>query len=121
MEAPEGWEMTLSEPRRNDPQNRLLHASIGDIAGQLAWAGEKRSLDIWKRLLVAAWMRATDRKVMLLPSLDGNGFDALYQRTSKLTKSECSELCEFVFAWGTEQGVRWTAPEMEMGNDMRTC
>jgi hypothetical protein len=103
--------MVIREPVRNGEQNALLHAAISDVAEQLQWAGEKRDKETWKRLLVAAWMRATGRRVTLLPSIDGNGFDALYARTSRLTKAECSELCDFIFAWGSDNGVRFSAPE----------
>lgn len=33
------------------------------------------------------------------------------QIKSHLTVKECAELIEYVQAWGTEQGVRFTAPE----------
>ena len=44
--------------KRSDPQNRLLHATIAEIARQVEWAGAKRDAETWKRLLVAAWSRA---------------------------------------------------------------
>ena len=56
-------------------------------------------------------MRATGRQVSLYPAVDGQGFDALYARTSKLSKSECSELIEYIQAWATEKGVQWSAQE----------
>lgn len=108
MAAPEGFVVKLSEPTRNLEQNALLHAILTDIADQLEWAGEHQDVETWKRLLVAAWMRATGRGVRLLPAIDGQGFDALYQRTSHLSKSECSELVDYIQAWATEQGVIWT-------------
>ena len=111
MDAPDGWECLIREAKRNDQQNRLLHAAISDIARQVAWAGKQRDRETWKRLLVAAWMRATGRNVTLLPSIDGAGFDALYARTSRLTKGECAELVDYIHSWGADNGVRFTAPE----------
>jgi hypothetical protein len=104
-EAPDGWCLTIAEPTRNLDQNALLHAVLSDIAEQLEWAGKKRDIETWKRLLVAAWMRATGRNVTLLPAIDGQGFDALYARTSKLSKAECAELIDYVTAWAVDNEV----------------
>ncbi len=90
---------------RSDAQNKLLHAMLGDIARQVEWAGKKRDTDTWKRLLTAAWLRARGESVELLPALDGHGVDVVFRHTSKLTRAECSELCEFVMAWCAEHDV----------------
>lgn len=92
---------------RSDAQNRLLHSRIGDIARAVEWAGAKRDTDTWKRLLVAAWLRARGEHVELLPAIDGHGVDVVFRHSSKLTRAECSELSEFIIAWGTERGVDW--------------
>ena len=92
---------------RSDAQNRLLHSRIGDIARQVEWAGAKRDVDTWRRLLVAAWLRARGEHVELLPAIDGHGVDVVFRHTSKLTRAECAELSEFIIAWGTERGVDW--------------
>ena len=90
---------------RSDAQNKLLHAMLGDIARQVEWAGKKRDTDTWKRLLTAAWLRARGESVELLPAIDGHGVDVVFRRTSKLTRAECSELCEFIMAWCSEHDV----------------
>lgn len=97
--------------KRSNPQNRLLHALIADIAAQVEWAGAKRDAEVWKRLLTAAWSRVHGQHVEVLPALDGHGVDLMPARTSKLTKAECADLCTFIEAWGAEHGVRFTAPE----------
>ena len=103
--------LTLAPATRSNPQNRLLHALIADIAAQVEWAGAKRDAEVWKRLLTAAWSRVHGQHVEVLPALDGHGVDLVPARTSKLTKAECADLCEFITAWGIEHGVRFTAPE----------
>jgi DNA modification methylase len=70
--APEGFVVRVSEPTRNLEQNALLHAILTDVSEQVEWAGEKQDVETWKRLLTAAWMRATGRNVTLLPSIDGH-------------------------------------------------
>lgn len=98
-DAPDGYIVEIREPTRNLEQNAALHAVLGEIAASRQWAGQTLSIEDWKRLLTAAWCRATGRGVKLLPALDGQGFDALYQRTSTLTKSEMSELIDYIHAW----------------------
>jgi hypothetical protein len=102
-----GHRLTLEvKPRtRSVEQNALLHAMLGEIAAQVEWAGAKRDVECWKRLLVAAWCRARGESVELLPALDGHGVDIVFRRTSKMTVDEVSELCEFIMAWAAERGM----------------
>lgn len=91
--------------KRSDAQNRLLHACLSEISKQVEWAGAKRDVDTWKRLLTAAWLRARGEPIEMLPALDGHGVDIVFRRTSQLTKAECAELSEFVMAWAAERGI----------------
>lgn len=96
--------------KRSDAQNRLLHSRINDVAKQLEWpagSGQKHDADAIKRLLTAAWMRATGQTVQALPALDGAGVDVVFRKTSQLTKAECADLSEFIMAWGTQHGIEW--------------
>lgn len=97
--------LELREETRSGKQNRYLHAMLGDISKQTEWAGKKRDTDTWKRLLTAAWLRARGESVELLPALDGHGVDVVFRHTSKLTRAECAELCDFIAAWAVEHGV----------------
>ena len=103
-----GHRLTLEvKPRtRSVEQNALLHALLGDIAAQVEWAGAKRDVECWKRLLTAAWCRARGESIELLPALDGHGVDIVFRRTSKMTVAEVSELCEFIMAWAAEKDIR---------------
>ena len=91
--------------KRSDAQNRLLHACLSEISKQVEWAGAKRDVDTWKRLLTAAWLRARGEPIEMLPALDGNGVDIVFRKTSHLSKAECAELSEFVMAWAAERGI----------------
>lgn len=97
--------MEVKPETRSSAQNRLLHACLSDISKQVEWAGARRDVDTWKRLLTAAWMRARGEHIEMLPALDGHGVDIVFRRTSQLTKAECAELSEFVFAWAAQHGV----------------
>ena len=102
-----GHRLTLEvrPEKRSDAQNRLLHACLSEISKQVEWAGAKRDVDTWKRLLTAAWLRARGEPIEMLPALDGHGVDIVFRRTSQLTKAECAELSEFVMAWAAERDI----------------
>lgn len=101
-DAPEGWVITVDEPRRNLAVNAALHAKLTEIARAREWAGRRWDVETWKRLLTAAWGRATGQAVMMLPALDGAGVDIVFRRTSELTQAECRDLLAFVEAWEAE-------------------
>lgn len=100
---------------RTTAQSRLLHSRISDVAAQKEWAGKKRDIDTWKRLLTAAWLRARGESVELLPAIDGHGVDVVFRRTSSLTVAECSELSDYILAWGDGEGVQWS--KTSLGRD----
>lgn len=94
-------------PRTVD-QSNALHAICGDLSRQRDWprgSGEMLDTEAWKRLLISAWERAHGRPAAMYPALDGAGFDVVYRRSSRLAKSEFSELLEFACAWAVENGV----------------
>lgn len=97
--------LSVSEEKRSNPQNAKLHSIIGEIAAQKEWAGQRWDSEVWKRLLVAAWMRAKGERVTVVPSLDGYGVDVVFARTSKLSKADMSDLLEYVQAWAAQNGV----------------
>lgn len=95
--------LELKEEGRSDSQNKLLHALITEISTTHEWAGKRRDVETWKRLLVAAWTRARGESIEYLPALDGHGIDIVFRRTSKMTKPEVNELIEFIEAWRAMQ------------------
>lgn len=103
-------EIEVRPERRNDSQNALLHALLGEIAANVEWAGKRWDIEDWKRLLTAAWLRARQHHAVMVPAVDGHGFEVLYRRTSTLSKSECAELIDFIQAWAAEQGVHIEQP-----------
>ena len=111
--ARQDFEIEVREPRRTSPENRLLHALLGELSDKLEWAGQKRDAETWKRLCVSSWCRANGESVEILPALDGHGIDIVPVRTSRLSKRACAELIEWIYAFGAEQGVEWTDPEIE--------
>ena len=102
-QAPEGWKVTFEPPKRGLDINAALHATLNEIAKRVQWAGAYRSIDCWKRLLVAAWMRATGEQVEMLPALDGHGVDIVYSPTSEMTQVQMRDLMAFVDSWAALQ------------------
>lgn len=103
MQAPEGWRVTFEPPKRGLDINAALHAKLGEIADRCEWAGRMWPLEVWKRLLVAAWSRANKEPVMLVPALDGHGVDIVMIRTSTMTQADMRDLLTFIDAWCAER------------------
>lgn len=97
--APDGWIVKVTEPTRNLEQNAALHAELSEIAKSMKWCGLTLSIEQWKRLLTAAWTRTRGENPIYVQAIDGHGMEVIYQRTSTLSKSEMSELIEYVKAW----------------------
>ncbi|MFE1815602.1 recombination protein NinB [Metapseudomonas otitidis] len=100
--------VAICEKDRTAEQNAKLHAMLTDISRQVEHAGRKWDVLIWKRLCTAAWLREEGESATMLPALDGNGFDVIYEKTSKLGVKKCASLIEWIQAFGAEHGVRWT-------------
>jgi len=99
-EAPEGYEVRIKEPTRNLEQNARLWASLTDVSKQVEWYGKKLSPEDWKHVFSSSL-----KKLEVVPNLDGTGFVALGQSTSKMSKRELSDLLELIYAFGAERGV----------------
>lgn len=105
MEAPTGYAVEIKPKNRSLEQNAMLHVILGDVARKIPWAGKYRDLEVWKRLLTAAWLRARGEPIEMLPAVDGHGVDIVFRRTSELTVNEMTELLEYVQAWAVDQGI----------------
>ena len=99
QQAPDGVVVKVSEPTRNSDINAALHAKLGEIAESREWAGRRWDIETWKRLLVAAWSRATGEPLTMLPALDGAGVDIVFRRTSAMTQREVRDLLAYIEAW----------------------
>jgi hypothetical protein len=104
-EAPEGYVITIAEPKRSGAINAALHAKLTEIAAGREWAGKRWPMEVWKRLLVAAWSRANGEAITLLPALDGAGVDIVQRHTSTMTQRQVSKLLSYVEAWDAEMEV----------------
>lgn len=90
---------------RSTVKNAHLHAILGAIAKQKQWSGKWLDIEAWKRLMVAAYERANGRPAEFYPAIDGQGFDVVYRRTSRMAQDEIRELIYFAESWALEHGV----------------
>ena len=95
----------VKQETRSLAENAMLHSLLTKISQKIEWAGKKRDVDTWKRLLTAAWGRAKGENLEILPAIDGHGVDIVFRHTSKLMRSECAELIEYVLCWASQNGV----------------
>ncbi|WP_281690776.1 recombination protein NinB [Pseudomonas sp. PARCl1] len=107
--------IVIKDQDRSSEQNKKLHACLSDIAKQVEHAGKKWDVLIWKRLLTAAWLRESGEKPQMIPAVDGNGFDVVYERTSRLSVKQCASLLLWIEAFGAEHGVRWSQKDLWEG------
>ena len=106
------YEMVLrqSETLRTIEQNAKAHAMLSDISKQVTWHGVKLSLEVWKRLTIAAMLQEIGEKPILVPALDGCGIDIVYEKSSKLGVKKTALWIEFLYAFGAEHDVVWRDP-----------
>lgn len=111
-QAPAGYVVEIKEPTRNSEQNARCHAMLADIARQVEHFGKKWPAGVWKRLTVAAFMRESDERPLMIPALDGVGVDVIYERTSQMGVRQMARYIDWLSAFGDEHGVRWSDPTL---------
>ena len=104
--------LAIVDQDRNGEQNKLLHKLLTQVAAQVEWHGQKLSVVVWKRLCTAAWLREDGHSPMLVPALDGHGIDMIFEHTSKLSVKQCASLITWVEAFGSQNGVKWSAQDV---------
>lgn len=101
LQLPHKTRVEFKEPKRTLPQNDRFWAMLTDISRQATHQGRKYTPDQWKVI----FMHACGREVQFIPSLDGSTFIPWGQSSSDLGVKEMTDLIEFMFAWGAENGV----------------
>lgn len=81
-----------------------MWASLSEVSEQVVWHGRKLSSENWKDILTASL-----KKQEVVPGID-SGFVILGNSTSRMTKSEMSDLIDLIHAFGAEHGVKFSEP-----------
>lgn len=101
--------VTIREGSKRDlNDNARLHAILNDIANQVKWHGMDLSIEVWKRLCTAAFLREAGQHAQLIPALDGHGIEIIYEKTSEMSKKMIQDLTTWCEAFGSEKGVIWS-------------
>lgn len=121
MEAPDEFICIIDEPKKSREQEEKYHAMIADIADCCMFMGRKWHKDDWKRMLIDAFVRVMRDEAKanghpdpfagqgeIVPSLDGHGFVQLGVQSRGFKKAIASQFIEYLYAYGNENGVRWT-------------
>ena len=107
-EAPEKAVVTIAQPNRTNEQNAKVWAMLTDISKHGPKPnGKMGTPDAWKGII----MQACGHVCQFELGLDGEVFPVGH-RSSNLTISQCADLIEFMYAFGAEQGVLWSEPEI---------
>lgn len=106
--APANTRVEFKAEKRSLDQNSRMWAMLTDVATQKEHAGRKYTADQWKVL----FMHACGREVQFIPSLDNATFIPWGQSSSDLSKQEMTDLIDFIFHWGAENGVTFHEPEI---------
>lgn len=100
--APKGAVLTIKEAKRTIEQNDKLWAMLSDISRSKP-LGRHHTPEVWKQLA----MHACGHTVQFESGLNGQPFPTGF-RSSRLSKSQMSDLIEFLYSFGAEHNVRWT-------------
>lgn len=92
----------LGRKKRSNSMNAKLWAMLTDISLQVEWYGRKLDTDDWKHVFTAAL-----KNQEAVPGING-GFVVLGVHTSKMNKSDFSQLIELIYAFGAEHKVVWS-------------
>jgi hypothetical protein len=118
QEAPDGAMVQISECAKKREQEEKYHAMIRDISKQCEFMGGKLHADDWKRLLVdmfAKVMRDIGTPLhhdgRVIPSLDYERVVQLGIQTRDFWVREAADFIEYLYAFGAEKGVRFSAPD----------
>ena len=97
--APDGYSVTITEPKRTTDQNAKFHAICSDLARSgLMWAGKERTAAAWKTLLVSGHAVATKEGADVIPGLEGE-FINIRESTALMSIKRGSSLIEYALAF----------------------
>lgn len=104
LEAPEGHVVTIKPATRTLEQNALIHAALAEVGDAIGWKfnGQAVDLDDLKSIFMAAYRKACNEQARFVMGIDGQPV-ILNWRTRDLSKKECAEFLDLVFAWLSER------------------
>jgi hypothetical protein len=99
IHAPDGYQVRITEPRRNLDQNAKFHAICEDLERAGAkWAESARTAEQWKVLLVSGHAIATKQGAEVVTGIEGELVN-IRESTALMSKSRASSLIEYAQAF----------------------
>lgn len=123
LEAPEGYKVTFSMPKRSDIQSAKLHAMFADFSKQYMHCGKYWDAEDIKRLLIDEFRRETSNDVefrelwrsmgttQMIPSLRNDGFVMLGAQSRNFPVKLAAGMIEWLYALGAELNIVWSEPK----------
>ena len=108
QKAPAGTRVEFKQAQRSLEQNDRMWAMLTDIVCQHDF-GRPNTTDQAK----VVFLHACGKEFSVLPSLNGKSFVPYGQSSSDLSVGEMSDLIDFMFAWGAENGIVWSDPKIQ--------
>ena len=103
-QAPDGYVVTVSEPKRTADQNARMWAMLTDISRAKPDA-RVHPPETWKAL----FMHACGHEVAFCMGLNGEPFPVGW-RTSRMSKRQMADLITCIAEYGDRHGVAWSEP-----------
>lgn len=100
--APVDAVVTVKQATRSADQNAKMWAMLSDIS-RAKPDGRCHTAEVWKALM----MKACGHAVQFVEGIDGEPFPVGF-RSSRLTKSQISDLIEFIYAYGAQNNISWS-------------
>lgn len=106
LSSPDGYTVTIQEPKRSLEMNAKFHALCDDIARSgFQWAGKVRSAASWKVLLVSGHAVATKEECEIVPGLEAE-YVNIRESTAAMSKARGSSLIEYTTAFCAMHGIK---------------
>ena len=101
--APDGWLVTIKEPKRSTAQNSRLWAMLADVANARP-EGRQWTPETWK----SAFLHSLGHQVRFAEGLDGSGPFPMGFSSSALNVKQMADLITVISEYGDRHGVEWS-------------
>lgn len=98
LEAPDGYVMTITPPKRSLQQNAMFHGLVTEAARQAQWLGKSREPYQWKNLFISGHAIATGIGAEMVPGLEGE-FLNIREKSSGMSVRRMNSLIDYTSAW----------------------
>lgn len=104
--APDGYIVTIAEPKRNTAQNARMWAMLADVANARP-EGRQWTPEVWK----CAFLHSLGHQVRFAEGLDGSGPFPMGFSSSALNVKQMADLITVISEYGDRHGVQWKEVE----------